>query len=140
MASKEAKLCSESERERESISEGEEGGEVLFRSLLVGAEDETMMGQCGASCRSSYPQLHFVCSLSPLKNITSYCQKAAVAELVLSKQRHSLLCERSCVSLYELMGKSFWSGINTRKELLTHVSIIEQVMLLCFNLAMHQCL
>lgn len=31
-----------------------------------------------------------------------------------------------CVSLYDLMGKSFWSGINTTKELLTGVSIIEK--------------
>lgn len=44
-------------------------------------------------------------------------------------------------TVHDLTGKSFWSGINTTKELLTAVSIIdEQLMLLCFNLAVRECL
>lgn len=45
------------------------------------------------------------------------------------------------MSLHDLMGKSFWSGVNRTKELLTDVLIMEkQVMLSCCNLALCECL
>lgn len=63
--------------------------------------------------------------------------------MMLSGHEHALLfervCARACVRFCDLTGKSFWSGRNTTKEPLTDVSIIEeQLMLLCFNLTVHE--
>lgn len=123
----------------------EKNSETLMWGWLFFCEwkhDETNFS---SSCSRSVPQLALTwlfCSLSGsfLMNFTLYCQRVVVAEMtLLSGLQHPLLCERLCVSLYDLMGKSFWSGINTTKDLLTDVSIIEkQLMLLCFNLAIHE--